>query len=461
MAKFLKRIILLALTVLLCTACSGGYSTHGAKFQYGGRFQYLDIPMSDYEDEALTVVQLPVSDIDSATSRIVYNATDIGYTGHTVDTQPFDTNEFYFAVNENAVGTYGVRFTGKLDSQGQKQIYCSLPDCLHNSSGCPAFTDLYGDYFSIGGQVYFYSPATFEDIAGNIKDAEKRIVIYKINPDGKTVLSHIPGYTGSKEGTVITDGKVLYLTAENESDHRIYIIKVYINTGQYKEICRLPKYIIYDYYKLLDITADGSQIVFAAKDVQSSPAYDRHDYVVGVCNLSDGAVNLVARFENKDFYNSDKGKYIADLAICNNYIYKIDGQTGRFTRQCIGENNVEILVDDIKQLACETSFIEFAPIYDDKVILMCHIEDGSVNGKRKNYIFNPETGDAVPMNITSHNGRGVNTAARILSATPDYFLISTATRSGNAFDRDMAIISRTDFYSNNLNLHPIGNLKKW
>ena len=406
-------------------------------------------------DNKTEIVSVNVADIDNTVSRIVYNAADDGYSGISDNIQQFDTNAFYFRMNKDNKTKYGIDFTATLDDDGKQVVLCSRENCTHYDTTCPAYICMNGDYFTIDGNLYFYSPWSYGHGEDSFDGEGKRIRVLSINENGKEIFCDMPGYTGSDKGSVITDGNNLYLTAEKEVDKNTYLIKVDMQTARYEELYRFPKNSDYNKYKLSDITADGKQIVFTANE---STSYNGAHYnsCIAVFNIETREYDIVEVLKLDEFFNVEERRQVADYTIYGNYIYKVSNATGQLTKQRVGEIHEEVLVENVQSITGEVKGFSIDYTYDDKMVITGYIDDGSKFGTSKNFVFDMNTLEISPLNIRGEDSAGVVSLVRVYAVTPDYFLIALENSDYDAYVNEMAIISKKDFYNNNPQVVPVG-----
>ena len=406
-------------------------------------------------DSKTEIASVDVAEIDNTKSRIIYNAADDGYVGITDNIQQFDTDKFYFPMNKDNNTKYGINFTATFDNNGNQIELCNKEDCTHFDTSCPAYISMTGDYFTIGDNLYFYSPQAYGHGEDPCDGQGSRIRILSVTGEGKNIFCDITGYTGSDRGTVITDGNCLYLTANKQSDKNIYLIQVDMQTGQYNEIFKFPKDDKYNIYKLSDITADGKQIIFTVNETTS---YNGSHYNSQICvfNLETNDYDVVKILNLDEFFNVEERRQIADYTIYGNYIYKVDSVTGNLTKQRIGEMHEEMLLENVKNITGETNGFAIDYTYNNKMVITGYIDNGTKFGTSKNFVFDMETLEINPLNIRGEDSVGVISLVRIYGVTPGFFLIAIENSDYDAYVNKMAIISKTDFYNNNPRVVSVG-----
>lgn len=434
--------------------CTKAYSANGGKFSQDEN-TFTDkagLSGGSFADSLQKTVY--IGDVDTEKSRIVFNYDDDGYEGITDNSQQFDTNTFYFRLNKDNGSKYGLNFTGTLDEYGQQVVLCSKSGCYHSDTTCPGYINMTGNYFTVNGKLYFYSPFAYSYGDDPYDGTGDRIRLLSVTEKGKSLFCEIAGYTGTDGGIVITDGKCLYFIADKRSDNRVYLMKIDLETATYSEICAMPVTGGYSVFKLSDITADGKQIIFSV-----NAGYNRYTSKIGVINLEDSSIDFVKELKDADFKTANGSALVADYTIYGNHIYKVNAATGRITRQRLGETEVETLVENVKSVIGQTDYISIDYTYNDKMVLTKHIDDGSKYGTTKNYVFDMNTSEITPLNITGRDSRWLISLVRVYFVTPDYFLIATNNSDFNAYVNEMAIISKTDFYNNKPRIVPVGMMR--
>ena len=434
--KCICAIMALILTVAVFTACGESGD--------GGQYSENDVSTEFRNDYATAV--------DQSKSRIVYDMLDDPYEGVKGNSQPFDTNQYYFNLTKNNGSKYGIPFTGTIDEDYQQVVLCEKSSCLHIDETCPAHIDLIGGYFTIGDQLYFYSPSSYEYSTDSDNGAGNRIRLFSVDGGGKELFCEIQGYSQA-DGTVITDGKDLYLTAKNEKDLDIYIIKIDMSTATASVLYEMPaRYSLFE-YRICDITADGRQLIITARDFNRI-----EDYSVGVYSFGDNSFEIIKKLP-ADQYKIPTDKGLVDrYTIIGNYLYEFEMESGNITRQQLGKEEKEIIVLDARKLTDNPHHITFSHTYGDKVVLNCFAGEKHKLSTAEFYVLDTKTLSIVPLDIKAYNSMGIMTLIRVFSATSDYFVIATNTSKHSAMANEMALISKDNFYTNNYMVTPIGTI---
>lgn len=439
---------LLAFAGVSCffTGCSDQWAGHrGSSFNENQQQDYVI-----YDTINSTV---EVADIDPTKSRLVYDTRDDVYNGLFDSSQPFDTNEYYFRINKDNGTKYGVNLTGKVDINAQQTVLCADLRCAHNSKNCLAYISMTGDYFTIDGKLYFYSPYVYE-YGDDLWDGEgKRIRLLSIDENGKKLVAEVQGYT-QEHGSVVTDGTNIYFTAQRWNSTDTCIMKLNVHTGDCVVMYTFPAKWGYQDYRISDITADGNQAIFTAHDGNN---FNR--YVVGVCSFTDKSCTITNQLFYDDFMNRDTGKNKSDCTISGNYIYIIDGTTGRMTKQRIGSTETQVLFENIKDVVGDTNCVLMSYVYGDKMALTRTGKYGPYLGSSKDFVLDTNTLEIIPLDFKGRDSGYVQYLVRLYSATPDYFVIATHTTNNNALANEVVFILKDDFYANNINTIPVGVIK--
>lgn len=424
---------------LLCSAFTGC----GRQDAHGGDFS---------ADKAPSGTETPayVADVDPVKSRIVYDTLDDGYIGVYGSTQPFDTDQYYFRITKDNGTKYGATFTGTLDENNQQVVLCTKTGCTHTDETCPAYIDLIGGYFTLGGKLYFYSPALYDYSTDSLNGTVPRIRLFSVDNGGKQLFTELEGYTQT-EGTVVTDGTYIYLTAQQERDRDIYLIQIDMSGGAVHALYKMPPRLDLFEYRLCSITADGNQLVFTARDRMNI-----EDYKIGVYTISSGGFEIKHSLPADEYKLSTEKGLVACYSVIGHYLYQFDMDTGNLTRQRIGTEETEIVIENIRSLTGEPHHITMGYAYGNKVVLTCFAGEKHKLSTATYYVLDTDTFAVTPLNITAGNTTGVNSLIRIFSATPEYFVVATDTTNYSALANEMALISKADFYADNRQFMPIG-----
>ena len=394
----------------------------------------------------------------SDSSRMVFDSCDSSYDGIADNSQPFDGNTIFFSLCPVLEGKVPQTYTGYIDENGQQVILCGKKDCGHTGVECPAYINMRGDYFTLEGKLYFYSPEYHEYGDDPMDGTGKRIRLFTIDQNGKSLFCEMKGYTGSKGSTVITDGQNLYLVASKETIpgkdfYDTYVVKIDMQTGEYIELVQLDKE--YTGYKLSDITADGKQIIFTAREKSTS------DYVIGVCTVDDGKYVFAHKIDRDD-YIAASGRTLGDVAVVGRKFYSIKADN-RLTAQVIGSPAVSVLFEDLTSVLGRREYFKISHTFNDKLVITRHINDGQKYGIDEYYAVDVQTLEITPLTLIGQDDAAITKLYRIYTVTPDYFLVATnpSEQYNSRYINDMAVISKADFYSNNHNLQPVGAMYVW
>lgn len=390
----------------------------------------------------------------SSDSRMVFDSCDNTYDGISDNSQPFESNMVYFKLAKGLEGKYPVTYTGYLDENGQQTVLCSKSGCRHTGVDCPAYINMRGDFFTLGGKVYFYSPEYHEYGDDPMDGSGKRIRLFEITEDGKKLLCEVKDYTGDENSSVITDGKDIYFTAKKEGSKSCFLMKIETESGKFEQLAELDEK--YAFYKLSDITADGKQIIYTACE---KPEYD---YIIGVYNITTGE-NIIARKVARNRYLSvDKTYYTGDIAVVGRKIYNIDS-AGRLSRRTVGASDVITIFDNLNNELGHSKYFRIMHTYDDKLVINRNIDNGKRYGIDEYYVLDTETMELSPLTLIGKDSGELDALYRIYAVTPDYFLVATnpSRRHHSRLINDMALISKADFYSSKNSLISAGVMYAW
>ena len=425
--------------ILFCSAFTGC----GRQDVHGGAFSADEVPSA-------TETPAYVADVDPAGSRIVYDTLNDGYIGVYDNSQPFDTDQYYFRITKDNGTKYGATFTGTLDENYQQTVFCAKTGCTHTDETCPAYIDLIGGYFTLDGKLYFYSPALYDYSTDPLNGTVPRIRLFSVDNDGKQLFSELEGYTQT-EGTVITDGTYLYLTAQQERDRDIYLIQIEMSSGAVHVLYKMPPRLDLFEYRICGITADGNQLIFTARDRMNI-----EDYKIGVYTISSNGFEIKHSLPADEYKLSTEKGLVACYSVIGHYLYQFDMDTGNLTRQRIGTDEAEIVIENIRSLTGEPHHITMGYAYGNKVVLTCFKGNKHKLSTATYYVLDTDTLAVTPLHITAWNTMGIVSLIRIFSATPEYFVVATNITKQSALANEMALISKVDFYTDSRNFIPIG-----
>lgn len=440
--SFILAVVILASTAF--TGCSFQDNTSG------GKYRNETDDGASFQDASNQTTQ--VSDINSATSRLVYDTQNDGYTGLFDSAQPFDTNNYYYNKVVDNGSKYGIELTAVINEDGNESILCKKVFCDHSNEKCSAFISMWGDYFTINGQRYFYSPMTTAYI-DNPKDSENaRVILFSVDENGLTPVAQLQGYVQGS-GSVITDGENIYFTAQPWNNNDTFVMKMNIHTGDCVEIYKFPARLCLEEIRISDMTSDGSQLIFTARDGKNMG-----DYMIGVCSVKDGRFTITNRLHHDDFIDRNSGKNKADCTIIGNYIYVIDGDSGCMTKQRIGNQEKEVLFENIKDIIGDTDCVLMSYTYDNKMVLTRTGKNSPYLGNSKDFVLNLDTLEITPLEFRGEDSMGAVHLVRLFSATLDYFVVAVRNSNHNAYANEMALILKEDFYCNNIKTIPLGEM---
>lgn len=432
--KYISAILALAVLTAVFSSCG---ATGG-----GGQYSENDVSPQFRNDYA--------TDVDFSKSRLVYDMLTDPCEGIQTSLQPFDTNEYYFTMQKDNGTKYGATFTATINADNQQTVLCAKDGCAHIDDTCPAYIDLFGGYFTVNGRLYFYSPYAYPESTDMLNGTGNRIRVFSIDHNGKQVFAEITGFS-QQDGTVITDGANLYLTAKNEKDMDIYIIRVDLSTGASEVLYKLPPRYGLMEYRITAITANSRQLIISARDFNKP-----EDYSVGVYSFADNEFQIIKKLPEAEYTISTEKGNVKNYIIIGNYLYEFDMNTGDITKQQLGKDERQTVISDAKQLTDGAHHITFSHAYGNKVVLNCFAGEKHRLSTAEYYVLDTDTHAITPLDIKAYNSMGVMCLVRIFSVTPDYFVIATDRSQHNAMANHMAIISKDNFYTNNYLATPIG-----
>ena len=446
LSAFLMATLMSVIVFTGCTSSIDKLESEDNSDINGGKFSQQTNDGAALTDD----VEIKVSDVISAKSRIVFDINDDVYEGIYDNSQAFDTNQYYFRLTKDNGTKYGSTFTGTLDENYQQTVFCSAAGCTHTDSTCPAYIDMIGDYFTLKGKLYFYSPSAYE-FTTDIYDGEgARIRILEVAADGKNLFAELPGYIQTY-GTVVTDGTYLYLTAQQERDRDIYIVQINMETGGVRVLYKMPPQLNLSEYRICDITADGKQLIFTARVFNNI-----EDCKIGVYSIQDSSFAIVKSLPADEYKITTEKGLIGCYSLIGNYLYQFDMETGNLTRQRIDTEETEIVIENLRSVTDNPDHITMRYSYGNKVVLSCFAGSKHKLSTAWYYVLDTDSQTVIPLEIEAYNHMGITSLIRIFSATPDYFVVATNVSDYNDMANEMALISKADFYASKSKFIPIG-----
>lgn len=384
-------------------------------------------------------------------SRCIFDTYDDAYLGIYQNLQPFDTDDMYLYFDKAQNSKGGSYYNAFVNDEGKIEILCNKENCNHNDKSCNAYIEASGDFFSIDGVPYIYTPVTFDSSKEN-QSSQSHISVLKVSENGTEVVADLKDYYQAFGSNVYTDGKDLYTAARDFSDGKTYLIKIDMSTGEVvlKECVSedAPE------VRIQGITDDKNQILYTTKMIGTSEESDTN---LNVYNIGTDTHETVKTLSAKMRLTEDKMGYKDSFTIKDNYIYCTDIENSRILKQKIGTEETEVLIEGLNTyLPAESVAYRIKYFYEDNFVLCASIDNGQKYCDEEYVSINCADGTVTPLTMRAVDGIGMNSLIRVYSATPNNLLIAKDTSTNSAVHAEFALMSKADFFANNPRILPLG-----